>query len=145
MTIPDEGCYTEILNKQLLSYFRENSFVGYCISSSYAKILGETNFHAREIPRSGSKAKDGEKRKKDIKYVIAMPPQVAHVRPSGLKMMILIVFGPGGLRAPCVLACATRGGGRSEAGHCFHLLFFFFFFLFFFYTFCFSPTSGKKN
>ena len=23
------------------------------ISSSYAKILGETNFHAREIPRSG--------------------------------------------------------------------------------------------
>ena len=25
-------------------------------------------------------------------------------------------FGPG------VLACATRGGGRSEAGHCFHLL-----------------------
>ena len=26
-------------------------------------------------------------------------------------------FGPG------VLACATGGGGRSEAGHCFHLLF----------------------
>ena len=23
---------------------------------------------------------------------------------------------------PRVLACATRGGGRSEAGHCFHLL-----------------------
>ena len=35
------------------------------ISSSYAKILGETNFHAREIPRSGSKAKDGEKREKE--------------------------------------------------------------------------------
>ena len=31
------------------------------ISSSYAKILGETNFHTREFPRSGSKAKDGEK------------------------------------------------------------------------------------
>ena len=30
------------------------------ISSSYAKILGETNFHAREIPGSGSKAEDGE-------------------------------------------------------------------------------------
>ena len=30
------------------------------ISSSYAKILGETNFHAWEIPRSGSKAEDGE-------------------------------------------------------------------------------------
>ena len=28
---------------------------------------------------------------------------------------------------PGVLACATRGGGRSVAGHCFHLLFFFFF------------------
>ena len=32
------------------------------ISSSYAKILGETNFHTREIPRSGSKPKDGERR-----------------------------------------------------------------------------------
>ena len=30
--------------------------------------------------------------------------------------------------SPGVLACATRGGGRSEAGHCFHLLFFFSFF-----------------
>ena len=28
------------------------------ISSSYAKLLGETNFHTREFPRSGSKAKD---------------------------------------------------------------------------------------
>ena len=34
------------------------------ISSSYAKILGETNFHTREIPRSGSKAKDRERKKK---------------------------------------------------------------------------------
>ena len=34
------------------------------ISSSYAKILGETNFHTRENPQSGSKAKDGEKREK---------------------------------------------------------------------------------
>ena len=33
-------------------------------SSNYAKILGETNVHAREIPRSGSKAKDGGKKKK---------------------------------------------------------------------------------
>ena len=32
------------------------------ISSSYAKILGETNFQPWEFPRSGSKAKDGEKR-----------------------------------------------------------------------------------
>ena len=36
---------------------------------------------------------------------------------------------------PGVLACATRGGGRSEAGHCFHLLFSFSFFFspFFFF------------
>ena len=33
-------------------------------SSSYAKILGDTNFHTREIPRSGSKAEDGEEEKK---------------------------------------------------------------------------------
>ena len=30
------------------------------ISSSYAKISGETNFQPREFPRSGSKAKDGK-------------------------------------------------------------------------------------
>ena len=34
------------------------------ISIRYAKILGETNFNIREIPRSGSKAKDGEREKK---------------------------------------------------------------------------------
>ena len=34
------------------------------ISSSYAKILGETYFCTREIPRSGSKAKDGERKSK---------------------------------------------------------------------------------
>ena len=33
------------------------------ISSSYTKILGETNFQPREFPRSGSKAKDGKERK----------------------------------------------------------------------------------
>ena len=32
------------------------------ISSSYAKILGETNFHAREIPQSGSKVEGGGKK-----------------------------------------------------------------------------------
>ena len=34
---------------------------GLYISSSYAKILGETNFHTRGIPRSWSKAENGEK------------------------------------------------------------------------------------
>ena len=33
------------------------------ISSSYAKILCEKLFHTWEIPRSGSKAEDGEKEK----------------------------------------------------------------------------------
>ena len=37
------------------------------ISSCYAKILGEKLFHTWEIPRSGSKAEDGEKRKKKKK------------------------------------------------------------------------------
>ena len=34
------------------------------ISSSYAKILGETNSRTREIPQSGSKAEDGEEKTK---------------------------------------------------------------------------------
>ena len=34
------------------------------ISSTYAKIMGETDFHTLEFPRSGSKAKDGEKERK---------------------------------------------------------------------------------
>ena len=34
------------------------------ISSSYAKILGDKLFRTWEIPRSGSKAKDGEKKEK---------------------------------------------------------------------------------
>ena len=37
------------------------------ISSNYAKILGETNFRTRDIPQSGSKAKDGEREKKKEK------------------------------------------------------------------------------
>ena len=35
------------------------------ISSSYAKILRETNFHAWEIPGSGLKAEDGKKERKE--------------------------------------------------------------------------------
>ena len=34
------------------------------ISSSYAKILGEKLFRTWEIPRSGSKAEDGEREKR---------------------------------------------------------------------------------
>ena len=30
------------------------------LSSSYAKIFGEINYHTWEFPQSGSKAKDGE-------------------------------------------------------------------------------------
>ena len=36
------------------------------ISSSHAKILGETNYHTRGFPRSGSKAKDGEKKRERL-------------------------------------------------------------------------------
>ena len=62
------------------------------VSSSYAKILGETNCQSREFPRSASKAKDGgEKRKEKEKKVgnnncqlrIATPPRVAHPKPPG--------------------------------------------------------------
>ena len=35
------------------------------ISSSYAKILGEKLFRTWEFPRSGSKAKDGEKKEEE--------------------------------------------------------------------------------
>ena len=37
------------------------------ISSSYAKILGQKLFRTREFPRSGSKAKDGEKEEEERK------------------------------------------------------------------------------
>ena len=39
--------------------------------------------------------------------------------PHESNTLMALCFGPG------VLACTTRGSGRSEAGHCFHLLFFF--------------------
>ena len=68
----------EKVQKNLMSYFGlckflntlskfENFrfFIAHPLSSSYAKILGETNFHTREIPRSGSKAEDGEKRDRE--------------------------------------------------------------------------------
>ena len=57
------------------------------ISSSYAKILGETNFHTREIPRSGSKAKDGEKeRKRERKLVITTAKlRMAHASMHGAQ------------------------------------------------------------
>ena len=70
------------------------------ISSSYAKILGETNFHTRAFPQSGAKAKDGEKereREKEEKerrandgnnngqLRIATPPRVAQTKRPGPK------------------------------------------------------------
>ena len=36
------------------------------ISSSYAKILGEKLFRTWEVPRSGSKAEDGERKKERL-------------------------------------------------------------------------------
>ena len=67
------------------------------ISSSYAKILGEKLLRTWEIPRSGSKAKDGKEKKKRRKKKrpkvcdnngqlrIATPPRVAHAKPPGPK------------------------------------------------------------
>ena len=61
------------------------------ISSCYAKILGETNYRTREISRSGSKAKDGEKkekeRKKERKLVITMAKlRMAHACRTQARM-----------------------------------------------------------
>ena len=59
------------------------------ISSSYAKILGETNFQPREFPRSRSKEKDGiEQEDRTLvitmaSYALQTPPQVAHAKPPG--------------------------------------------------------------
>ena len=44
------------------------------ISSSYAKILGEKLFHTWEIPRSGSKAEDGEEEKEKNTHGARKPP-----------------------------------------------------------------------
>ena len=61
------------------------------ISSSYAKMFGETNFQPREIPRSGSKAKDEKERRPKVgnnngQLHIATPPRVAHAKPPGPKL-----------------------------------------------------------
>ena len=67
------------------------------ISSSYAKIFEETNFQPWEFPRSGLKAKDGEKerRKKERRSKvgnnngqlrIATSPRVAHAYLAGPKL-----------------------------------------------------------
>ena len=53
-------------------------------SSIYAKILGETNFHTREIPRSGSKAKDGEREKKTM-VITKAKLRMAHASTHGAR------------------------------------------------------------
>ena len=58
------------------------------ISSSYAKILGEKLFYTREIPRSGSKAEDGE-RERERKLVITMAKlRMAHASRLGQKWFL---------------------------------------------------------
>ena len=57
------------------------------ISSSYAKILGEKLFRTWEIPRSGSKAEDGE-RERERKLVITMAKlRMAHASRLGQKFI----------------------------------------------------------
>ena len=60
------------------------------ISSSNAKILGETNFHTREFPRSRSKAKNGGEEEEQEKVGnnngqlrIATPPREVHASRLG--------------------------------------------------------------
>ena len=48
------------------------------ISSSYVKILGEKLFRTWEIPRSGSKAEDAEKREKERAKVGENNGQATH-------------------------------------------------------------------
>ena len=51
------GCFSKKIQFTPKKYFFLH------ISSSYAKILGEKIFRTWEFPRSGSKAKDGEKKR----------------------------------------------------------------------------------
>ena len=57
---------------QMEPFFRKkkitNFFVFLDIASSYAKIWGKTNFRTRKIPQSGSKAEDGEEKKKSEQW-----------------------------------------------------------------------------
>ena len=80
------------------------------ISSSYSKILGETDFHTREFPQSGSKAKDGEKKKERkreerklvitmVSYPLRTPPRVAHAKLPGPKYWGKQIFTHGGSKA----------------------------------------------
>ena len=68
------------------------------ISSSYAKLLGETNFQPREFPRSESKAKGGEKKRREMvitmaSYALQTPPRLAHAKPPGPKPCSNIFIG----------------------------------------------------
>ena len=59
-----------------------------------SKILGETNFHTREIPQSGPKAKDGEKKERKRKKVGDNNGQAMHGarNPPGPKYLIFYIF-----------------------------------------------------
>ena len=64
------------------------------ISSSYAKILGETNFQPRQFPRNGSKAKDRERQNdgnNNGQLRIVTPPRVAHAKPPGPMVANMIL------------------------------------------------------
>ena len=85
------------------------------ISSSYAKILGETNFRTQEIPRSGSKGEDGEKERRRRANYGDNNGQAMHGarKPPGPKMKERLNYGNnnGQLR----IANATLGGARMAA------------------------------
>ena len=73
-----------------MQYLKKN------ISSSYTKILGETNFQPREFPRSGSKAKD-VKEKEERKG-----PKVGN---NNGKLLIANTTSGGARKAPGPIFC----------------------------------------
>ena len=56
------------------------------ISSSYAKILGETTFRTREFPKVGEKQKTERERKEERMMVITMAKlRMAHASTHGAR------------------------------------------------------------
>ena len=64
------------------------------IPSIYSKILGETNFHAREIPQRGWKAEGVGKRKKKVgenNGLLRFRPPLREAHASRLDQLILFL------------------------------------------------------
>ena len=58
-----QQCWPEMVRTRFVIFFFLNIFFWH-ISSSFAKILGETNVNTREIPEVGQKQKTEKKKEK---------------------------------------------------------------------------------